>query len=462
MRPPTPQQWDTLARWTGEALVRMPYLASLVFSLRVVDAPGLGTFAVDAGHRLYIDFDAVAKWSVSQGGQALLHEASHLFAEHAELAKTLRVTSELARISNVAADASINDDLRDAGCEMFADDGGFVLPSTIGAPDFQTYPFYFRHLMSRRRTPNRPGGRQSAAQGAPDGPAGPEAGSGTQNSPNAAPGAPEGAEKPYSGCGSGAGGPRAPHELPETDDLGGTAPAITPTQRERVLIATATSIEQYAKSRGTVPGGLLEQAALHLSPPQIPWQQVLGRAVRSAIRKGAGSHDETMDRRDRRRHNERVITPGGPGRRVVVLGREDRIPRLWVVRDTSGSMSTDDLSAATSEIVGIARRLGIDGENLIVVDVDAQAAPERRFTGARALNEIAGRGGTDMTVGIEAGWKARPTPDAIVVLTDGYTPWPARQEKRIPVVAAIIREDFSTDGIPAWMKAVHVRPGAGN
>ena len=84
-------------------------------------------------------------------GQAIRAMSSD--RRHAELAKTLGVTSELARISNAAADASINDDLRDAGCEMFADDGGFVLPSTIGAPDFQTYPFYFRHLMSRRRTP---------------------------------------------------------------------------------------------------------------------------------------------------------------------------------------------------------------------------------------------------------------------------------------------------------------------
>lgn len=45
--------------WRTDALDLMPYMASVMFSLRLVDAPGLGTFAVDPGHRLYVDFDAV-------------------------------------------------------------------------------------------------------------------------------------------------------------------------------------------------------------------------------------------------------------------------------------------------------------------------------------------------------------------------------------------------------------------
>src|SRR4029079_7675084 len=55
-RPSTPAQDAELTLWRSKALERMPYFAPILFSLRVLDAPGLGTFAVDAMHRLYIDF----------------------------------------------------------------------------------------------------------------------------------------------------------------------------------------------------------------------------------------------------------------------------------------------------------------------------------------------------------------------------------------------------------------------
>jgi len=45
-------QESDLALWRAKALERMPYFAPILFSLRVLDAPALGTFAVDAWHRL--------------------------------------------------------------------------------------------------------------------------------------------------------------------------------------------------------------------------------------------------------------------------------------------------------------------------------------------------------------------------------------------------------------------------
>ena len=38
----------------GEGAGAEPYFAPILFSLRVLDAPGLATFAVDARHRLYV------------------------------------------------------------------------------------------------------------------------------------------------------------------------------------------------------------------------------------------------------------------------------------------------------------------------------------------------------------------------------------------------------------------------
>jgi hypothetical protein len=58
----------------GEGAGAEPYFAPILFSLRVLDAPGLATFAVDARHRLYVDFDAVAAWSALENAEALLHD----------------------------------------------------------------------------------------------------------------------------------------------------------------------------------------------------------------------------------------------------------------------------------------------------------------------------------------------------------------------------------------------------
>jgi hypothetical protein len=56
---PTGENLDNLMAWRALALQQLPYQASMLLSLRVLDAPGLGTFAVDPFHRLYIDLEAV-------------------------------------------------------------------------------------------------------------------------------------------------------------------------------------------------------------------------------------------------------------------------------------------------------------------------------------------------------------------------------------------------------------------
>lgn len=85
---PTDEEQALVARWRTDALDKMPYMAAMLFSLRLVNAPGLGTFAVDPGHRLYIDFDSIAAdphtWTPQVCAEALLHECGHLFGNHNE------------------------------------------------------------------------------------------------------------------------------------------------------------------------------------------------------------------------------------------------------------------------------------------------------------------------------------------------------------------------------------------
>jgi intein/homing endonuclease len=359
-------------------------------------------------------------------------------------------------------DASINDDLRDGGLTMFADGAGYVTPSTIGEPDYQTVQFYFRALQARVAQ------KQQSGQGQPQPGAGAGTGQPGQGQPGPGSGQPgtgqggaqpsAGAPGPYKGCGSGSGGNAAPGELDADDDLGGAAPAATATEAERVRVTTAVAIrEAAAKGRGTVPAGLVELADQILAPSKVPWQKVLGRRIRGSVRSRMGTMDVFFNRRSARRHNERIITPSGPGRRIVVPAAVDPTPRIAVVRDTSGSMSDDDLSAVTNEVVGIAKKLRVRGPDLTITDVDARAYAARKFTGAKDMAQVQGRGGTDMCVGIVAALDAKPKPTVVIVMTDGFTPWPT-QETRIPVIAVIIGAHPAgpAANVPSWIRTVLV------
>jgi predicted metal-dependent peptidase len=265
----------------------------------------------------------------------------------------------------------------------------------------------------------------------------------------------------YKGCGSGSGGIAWSGELGAGDDLGGLAPAVSDAEAEVIQIATAQAIvEHAAKSRGTTPAGLLAKATAVLAPSVTPWQQVLAATVRRTVARKMGSHDTDYARRNRRKHNACVRTTTGP-RKVVYPGYVSPIPKVALVRDTSGSMSATDLAMVSREVEAISKKMGIRDEDLTITDVDARAYGAVRYRGRSSIETVRGRGGTDMCVGIEALWaekKNRPT--VIVVATDGYTPWP-RESGPVPVVACIVTRGDVDDApeTPEWIRRVVVNTG---
>jgi predicted metal-dependent peptidase len=66
---------------------------------------------------------------------------------------------------------------------------------------------------------------------------------------------------------------------------------------------------------------------------------------------------------------------------------------------------------------------------------------------------LGGGGGTDMGVGIEAAVLLRPRPGVIIVLTDGYTPWPAVPPAGIEVIVVLTRPDAASYA-PAWARVL--------
>ncbi len=440
--PLTKDQLDELMVWRAEALETMPYFARILYAFRPLDAPGLGTFACDAHYRLYVDFDAVVPRGVAFCAEALLHECGHLYNEHAARAIEHAVRGDERDEWNVAGDAEINDDLVAAGCKALAE--MCVLPSRLEMDDHLLAEQYMDELR-RRRPPSMPrgGGSDPGQPGEKrPGDGGPDQG------------------QPFGGCGSGSGGEAAPCELDPSDDANGAAPAASEAEKKVVQIATAAAVREHeAKHPGSTPAGLVERAEMILAPSKLPWRQILASSLRRAAAMRAGVHDTTYLRPNRRRCRVEVA----PGRRAVYPGSCSPEPLIVVVRDTSGSMGPDELSMVTVEIEAIARQMGVGGEALRVLDVDVEVNAVRGYRGTSSLEDVAGRGGTDMGPGIAHATAMRPRPTTIVVVTDGYTPWP-QEKPRVPVVICVVgRGDLSrlVEAAPEWATVVAVDPDEG-
>jgi predicted metal-dependent peptidase len=73
--------------------------------------------------------------------------------------------------------------------------------------------------------------------------------------------------------------------------------------------------------------------------------------------------------------------------------------------------------------------------------------------------ELAGGGGTDMGAGITAAAALRPRPSVIIVLTDGFTPWPTAAPRSTKVVVGILGQNKAPIrhfGVPPWARCVEI------
>ncbi|MBG0738902.1 VWA containing CoxE family protein [Paeniglutamicibacter antarcticus] len=451
---PTDDQMLHFQAWRATALQIMPYMGSLMFSLRPVNSDAVDTFGVDPGHRCYINFDKVIPMGAQFGAEALLHECSHLLAEHSWLAELAGVSNDEHETWNAAADMSINDDLRDAGCDALAKHGVFA--AHIGEPDYQTPLHYMEVLRQKQANKPKPQQGQQGGQGQPGQDGQPQAGSGN------APG--QGQPTPMKGCGSGAGGRKGGHELGDDETMGGQAEAASAIEKNLVRIATASAVRQHQEQHGigSVPGGIAQIIDEILTPSKTPWERVLASHVRRAVAHKAGYHDATYKRRNRRRMNETMSD--GKGRvlgRVIAPGYIKPIPSIHFYRDTSGSVNDHDLAMATNEVYAIARKLGIKGDDLIVSDIDTMVHQSVKFTGKDSITEIAGRGGTDMGEAIVHALSLPKKPSAIIIATDGETWWPTERPS-VPVIVLLINvtSQHWIDSVPEWAHLVEVKDNA--
>jgi predicted metal-dependent peptidase len=417
----SPTERETFAAIRMRACDMAPYLSSSLFRLRPIAAIGLNTFAVDRRWRLYVSPSCFEEWGVAACAGVLLHECGHVLRDHAGRAEDHAVIDHNAW--NIAGDAEINDDLLAGGVVL---PEGCVRPESYGWKPGDFAENYYDQL------PHVPGGglRIPGSDSGSDG----DSGSGGGGDPSQSEG---------DSCGSGSGGEPCEWELADDEAL------FDPMSESDAAVArriAAEEIMSHSKSRGTVPGGWSSWAERELTPPTVPWQRILRGRVRAALSWRIGQVDYSY-RRPGRRQVPHVITP------TMVSPN----PTLAVVADTSGSVSEGELTAMLSEVQGVVKRCGISGRQLRLLCVDAAVQSVVSVRDARRI-EVKGRGGTDMRVGISAAEELKPRPDTIIVMTDGFTPWPAAPGP-IKTIALITGTDddaiaSAAGQVPEWIATI--------
>lgn len=381
----TPQQVLAAARL--KATRKMPYLSMAIWNLIPKPVPGLGQAMVVTNKLVMLyDPDVIVAQGIDTTMVGLLHEVSHPLRQHFDRGQQVPLLhqghpdemKEMAKLWNTAADAEINDDLKQAGLPLLPTD---PLPSQFGEKDGRTAEEYFRVLYERHQ----------------------------QKKPNPQP------QMGEDGCGSSSGN-RHPSEPDDNDpNAQGRSPADCQRIRQQVAEEVQRHVAQHG--RGSVPGGWSVWADEQLAPPKVRWQDRCRRVTRNGIEMVRGMTDYTYTKPSRRQS----AFGYGPGKPLLPSMNTPQVNILFV-GDTSGSMGTDELTLVVTEVVAVARGAGL---RLDFMTCDADVHATKRVRGLKdVIDCMKGGGGTDFRPAFEMAKKMRPRPNLIICGTDGDGPAP--------------------------------------
>lgn len=391
---------------------RWPYISHLLFSLRIVPVTdgSLQTLGVDAGWRLYFNEGYVMKLTVQELATDLQHEAMHCMLSHHERFSVLRDPQPDQKLFNIAGDCAIN---------HVIEESGFSFSHDYPPVRYSDFPRINKSMTTERAyftlKEREPGG--------------------------------EGGDNDHPDCGSVSGGAPRLYEIPLDDE---DKPAASAELKASVKFQVAADISKQGSSAAKAPGELIRWAEEFLNP-KVNWRMQLAVRVRVAMATKAGRRDYSMMRPSRR---EQGLVSGATQIRLPAM-RQPGDPKVAVVVDTSGSISNIVLQATLAEVMAITKAVGNSaGIEVIACDYVAYPSVRVRSVGDVRKLELPGGGGTDMREGITAALATKPRPDAIVVVTDGLTPWPAEQPSGCDNYIVLLTEERARRYVPAWAKVV--------
>lgn len=418
---------------------KAPYFRAVLLGLAPRELPGLwpvgpggmqvpGTMGVTERGVLMWNPEFVETLSAEEVAFVLLHEVMHIVLKHGVRSRTKAYDPYL---GNLAGDFTINPALVDMGCTApKGDEKKGAFPEDFGFARGLTQDEYYALL--RDKFPPQGGGGQAGEEGdgncdqkgngqgaGQDGEGDGEGGGQDSDHQNPGGGKPQagkgqgngkGQPNPHCGhghCGSGGGNPWG-NEPEEADTSNRSQPEL-----ERMVRQVAEEVREYAeKSRGTVPAGLARWADQALEPPKIPWQTKLARLARNAVAWRDGAVQHRYDAPGKRQAGIGY----GLGKPVMPRLRQP-VPEVSAIIDTSGSMGTQELVDALSEVQGVMKAIGAP---LALTVCDAAVHGLRKV---RTIQEAAammkGGGGTDMRPAFDELMQSRPRPEIIICVTDG-------------------------------------------
>ena len=398
----------TVARYiaTREA----PYFAHALFRSPIITTPAVPVAAMDKYGRMYINPQVVEKWTPEQIATVLVHEMFHFLNEHFD-----RKGAREEKRWNTAADMEIANILRTMDFRLDVP-VPHITPEQYNLPNDLLAEEYYDML----RDKSDGGGGDSSGNGDGDG----NRNSGGSGNGHPSGSASDGVDKPW-------------ELLP--DDAG--YPGLSDTEQELLRREVAHAIEQHYKDRGNIPVGLERLCERVRRKKEVDWRTLLRRTVKQTIYL-SGSGDQFSYRRpNRRKQDSNFIFPS------MVRIR----PKVAVVIDTSGSMSTAELNKAQQEVAALLQEIRSE---ITVLSVDAKVHMIQCIRNADHI-QLKGGGGTDMMVGIRTAAELKPKPNLIVVITDGYTDWDMqRPPKTPPVIAVLTNKNSETP--PRWIHSVRV------
>lgn len=158
------------------------------------------------------------------------------------------------------------------------------------------------------------------------------------------------------------------------------------------------------KQRGYIPNSIKEQIEMLFAPPQLNWRQRLARFV-GLIPSG---HKKSVMRLNRMR----------PDRFDLRGTLPDKVVRLVIAIDTSGSMSSEDISYCLNEIFAIVKSYKTD---ITVIECDAEIGKIYKIKKPTDIQtSVSGRGGTSYIPVIDYINSHKFNDAVLIYFTDGY------------------------------------------
>ena len=393
---------------------KWPYLATILFSLKLVETARIQTLAVDDGWRMYFNPIFVLEHDAEALATMVLHEAMHCMLQHGPRFTAINHSNALHPNWNIAGDLGINSALDEARMPW----GEFepvrfvqMMEMEIN-PQMSTEQIFFKIMAYLKENPDK-------ATWVHD-------------------------------CGSVSGGLVREYELPSNDSENG---AIKQVQQDVLRDQVAQAVLDHLKRfPGTVPGGIARWAD-ELLHPKVNWRKELAGSFRASLSNISGRSDYLYTRPSRRQSAMRQ----GNSELILPAMRKPAPPSVAVIIDTSGSISQMEITEFLSEVDGIARANGV-AHGLFVIPCDAVVGPIQKLKSRGAIEslKLPGGGGTDMGVGIKAAAALKPLPKILIILTDGFTPWPETVNQKIEKVIVCLTMKESESDVPRWAEVIMI------